>query len=59
MTWVYGGRPGMGGGPIYGGRGYNAEPVVTTAQVPINKFAFGTNEWQPFRAALVNSSDCR
>jgi len=49
----------MGGGPIYGGRGYNAEPVVTTAQVPINKFAFGTNEWQPFRAALVNSSDCR
>jgi len=27
--------------------GYNAEPVVTTAQVPINKFAFGTNEWQP------------
>jgi len=30
--------------------------VATTAQVPINKFAFGMNECQPFRAALVNST---
>lgn len=56
MVWVYteiGCRP---LGNICRDRGDNDEPVATTAQVPINKFAFGMNECQPFRAALVNST---
>lgn len=46
-------------GAEIGGEGrWMGQPLVTTAQVPINKFAFGMNEWHPFRASLVNSSDC-